>query len=815
MMHRALKLHSSFRPKAGFRHVAGLSTLAKAKANWGDRLVVSEEVEHALETGSSGVVALETAIVTHGMPHPTNYDCALSVESLIRAQSSIPATIALLSGRIHIGLSQSQLAHLADPAINAKSIKLSRRDLARGIYSKVDAGTTVAGTMMLARQVGIDVFVTGGIGGVHRGAERSMDISADLHELGRTPMGVVCAGAKSILDLGLTLEVLETLGVNVTTIGTSNDFPAFYSPKSGFKSSFFVRNASEAASLLHTSLNLPTPQAQLFACPIPEEYHAQGEVIQQAVEQAVRESVDQGVDKKGKEVTPWLLKRVGELTQGKALKSNIALIENNATIGGRIAAELNRLKQGSSTAPISPPCSGIKSSLESPKTSKPGTYLSSKSNPPEVLVFGAAAIDITSRISSGSVASAMHTTAPGKLQITPGGVGRNIAECASRMSNGERKVMLVSAVGAQDTVDGTVVLDSFGLILDREMKVSGMRTDGLLRQTRNKEEAAGGEGARTAVCNLILDDKAGLVIGVADMDIVESITAQDVSDGFSVPLRRRLTRTSPVVQIRETLDIHQPKTVAFDANLAPEVMTCVLEECFKRDITVIHDPTSLPKMLRLLPAIQQHQGMSHQRALITHYTPNILELKTLYEALRSNNMMETERWWSFIDSLQLDHDWRNNVEQFARKSGQKWIGQDGVVQMMISLLPWVENLWLKCGDKGIVYLGLQPLTAMMNPGCNIPERTVTKSFRKVPMALMDQPERKLVLAHYSAKTLPSIISTTGAGDSFVGGLLAQINDNPHWRRDIDRVVDVAMGCAEMSLVSEKAVGMVETLRHNV
>jgi pseudouridine-5'-phosphate glycosidase/pseudouridine kinase len=145
------------------------------------------------------------------MPHPTNYDCALSVESLIREQSAIPATIALLSGRIHIGLSHEQLAYLADPAVNAKSIKLSRRDLARGIYSKVDAGTTVAGTMMLAQQIGVGLFVTGGIGGVHRGGAASMDVSADLHELGRTPMGVVCAGAKSILDLGLTLEVLVSL----------------------------------------------------------------------------------------------------------------------------------------------------------------------------------------------------------------------------------------------------------------------------------------------------------------------------------------------------------------------------------------------------------------------------------------------------------------------------------------------------------------------------------------------------------------------------------------------------------------------------
>lgn len=142
------------------------------------------------------------------MPHPTNYECALSVESLIREQSSLPATIALIQGKMHIGLTPAELARLSDPAIHAKAIKLSRRDLARGLYAHLDAGTTAAGTMMLARQVGIDVFVTGGIGGVHRGAERSMDVSADLHELGRTPMGVVCAGAKSILDLGLTLEVL-------------------------------------------------------------------------------------------------------------------------------------------------------------------------------------------------------------------------------------------------------------------------------------------------------------------------------------------------------------------------------------------------------------------------------------------------------------------------------------------------------------------------------------------------------------------------------------------------------------------------------
>ncbi|KAI5454417.1 hypothetical protein NCC49_004470 [Naganishia albida] len=763
--------------------IRALSTLAKAKAAWGDTLRVLPEVEHALETGSKGVVALETAIVTHGMPHPTNYECALSVEALIREQSSIPATIALIQGKIHIGLTPAELARLSDPAVNAKSIKLSRRDLARGLYARMDAGTTVAGTMMLARHVGIDVFVTGGIGGVHRGAERSMDVSADLHELGRTAMGVVCAGAKSILDLGLTLEVLETLGVNVTTVGETDDFPAFYSPKSGFKSNFFVKSAAEAAGLLHTSLSLPTPQAQLFACPIPPQYHAQGAAIQEAVEQAVRESIEQGVDKRGKEVTPWLLKRVGELTRGKALESNIALIENNARIGGRIAAELNALKRGPAAGSVSEQRFGeeiridayhqfLHTGLDLPMIPPTSPTAHASNAPPEILVFGSAAIDITSRIRSGDVSSAMHSTAPGQLNLTPGGVGRNIAECASRLSGG--KVMLVSAVGAQD-VGGETAVDSFGLILDREMKNAGMRTDGLL---------TGKGGTRTAVCNLILDDKAGLVVGVADMDIVESITTRDILDA---------------------LDRHQPKTVAFDANLTSGVMAEILQECHRREIPVVHDPTSLPKMMRILPAIQQHKSTPNQRPLITHYTPNNLELKALYDALRGKGLLDTDHWWACIDSLQLDQNWRTSVERLAKKSGQEWIAQEGVAQMMVSLLPWVENTWLKCGDKGVVYLGVQSASAASGM---ITDRASTKVFHD--FVTESGKPRRLILAHYAAKTLPSIVSTTGAGDSFVGGLLAQINGRD-WASEIDRVANVAMGCAEKSLVSERAVGDVNIL----
>lgn len=234
-------------------------------------------------------------------------------------------------------------------------------------------------------------------------------------------------------------------------------------------------------------------------------------------------------------------------------------------------------------------------------------------------------------------------------------------------------------------------------------------------------------------------------------------------------------------------------------------MAEILQECHRREIPVVHDPTSLPKMMRILPAIQQHKSTPNQRPLITHYTPNNPELKALYDALRGKGLLDTDHWWACIDSLQLDQNWRTSVERLAKKSGQEWIAQEGVAQMMVSLLPWVENTWLKCGDKGVVYLGVQSASAASGM---ITDRASTKVFHD--FVTESGKPRRLILAHYAAKTLPSIVSTTGAGDSFVGGLLAQINGRD-WASEIDRVANVAMGCAEKSLVSERAVGDVNIL----
>lgn len=305
-------------------------------------VTISEEVKDALHR-SLPVVSLETAITSHGLPYEQAVSTAKSLDEIIRVSGAVPAVVGLIDGKIKIGLDGSEIARLADPESKVKKWKVGKRDIAPAIVHKVDGGTTVSATSFLSHLAGIDVFVTGGIGGVHRGAQETMDISSDLTELGKTPTTVVCAGAKSILDIGLTLEYLETLGVTVTTFGRAMDFPAFYASKSGFQAPSNVATAREAAELIYLSKLLKTKTGTLIGVPIPEQYEGKSKRIQSAVEQAVQESERNGIAKKGKEVTPWILARVKELSGGESVESNIALIENNARVGTGIAVELSRL----------------------------------------------------------------------------------------------------------------------------------------------------------------------------------------------------------------------------------------------------------------------------------------------------------------------------------------------------------------------------------------------------------------------------------------------------------------------------------------
>ena len=297
-------------------------------------LSISPEVQEALREGKP-VVALESTIISHGMPYPQNVETALRVEQTIRDNGAVPATIAIIGGKLKAGCTPEEIEYLGHKG--QAVTKASRRDLPVLIARGADGATTVTTTMIIAAMAGIRVFATGGIGGVHRGAETTMDISADLEELAQTPVMVICAGAKSILDLGLTLEYLETKGVPVIGYGTE-ELPAFYTRKSGFKVDYRIDTPQELAAAFRAKLDMGLQGGMLVTNPIPEEYSMPPEIINRAIDEAIKEANQLGI--RGKQTTPFLLAKVKELTSGDSLASNIQLVLNNARLAALTAAEL-------------------------------------------------------------------------------------------------------------------------------------------------------------------------------------------------------------------------------------------------------------------------------------------------------------------------------------------------------------------------------------------------------------------------------------------------------------------------------------------
>ncbi|WP_208276750.1 pseudouridine-5'-phosphate glycosidase [Massilia oculi] len=297
-------------------------------------LLFSPEVA-AARTAGKPIVALESTIISHGMPYPQNVHTAREVEQVIRDAGAVPATIAIIGGKICVGLSEDQLETLGS---SPDAIKVSRRDLPYVLAQARLGATTVAATMICAELAGIEVFVTGGIGGVHRGAETSFDISADLQELARTSVAVVCAGVKSILDIGLTLEYLETHGVPVLAVGQPG-FPAFFTRDSGFKADFQLDSPEEQAAFIRTKWQLGLKGGVVVSNPVPAESAMAPDEIDAIIHQALQEAQQQAVT--GKQVTPFLLARIKELTGGRSLATNIALVKHNALVGARLAVALN------------------------------------------------------------------------------------------------------------------------------------------------------------------------------------------------------------------------------------------------------------------------------------------------------------------------------------------------------------------------------------------------------------------------------------------------------------------------------------------
>ncbi|PIC32093.1 hypothetical protein B9Z55_012558 [Caenorhabditis nigoni] len=386
------------------------------KRHFSKFLQIANPVKEALANGE-GVVALESTVITHGLPYPHNLSTAKSLEQKVRASGSQPATIALFDGKIHVGLDDEKLEKLAS---SQNAVKVSTRDIAKTLIRKEIGGTTVASTMKIAHAAGISVFATGGIGGVHRGADQTFDISADLQELSQTPVCVVCSGVKSILDIPKTVEYLETHSVNCVVYGEKNVFPSFFTRKSGSKAQFQTESLEEVVELLKTSKTLGLPFGTVLACPIPEKYAADGDLIQNAIDQAVREAIDQNIA--SQQVTPFILARVNELTQGVSMETNIALLENNASIAGRLAAKLCDRR------PI-----GI---------SKMNRNQSSMGTKPKVVSIGAAIVDFEA-ITSEDVKDDGGSY-NGRVVQRMGGVARNHAEALGRLGC---ESIFVSAIG--------------------------------------------------------------------------------------------------------------------------------------------------------------------------------------------------------------------------------------------------------------------------------------------------------------------------------------------------------------------------------
>ncbi|VDB99643.1 unnamed protein product [Peniophora sp. CBMAI 1063] len=749
-------------------------TLTDAMSH-GAHIRVNPEVEDALATGKP-VVALETTIITHGMPYPTNLETARSCENLVRKGGAIPATIGIMDGRIHVGLSDKELDRFGDPDFGA--VKVSRRDIAPAMALGKNGSTTCSATTVISALAGIKFFATGGLGGVHRGGEDSLDISADLPELARCPVGLVSAGVKSILDIGRTLEYLETLGVPVISWGT-DEFPAFYSRKSGFKSPWSMSDPAQAARLLFNQWTLGMGNGALFAVPIPEQYETSGEELQKLVLQAVAKSEENGMSKRGKEVTPWLLNEVRQLSGGKSLENNVALIENTSELAGRMAVEYAKLVQefasvSSQSVPTTASREPIQT-VEMPDFAQADTVGTLPS--PSIVVFGSAAVDITAQASSiYSRADGSQSTTPGKVSMSLGGVARNIAEAAHRSlpNTSVHTSGLASCVGD----------DSFGRLLVEETRSIGMRTDGIITTASGS----------TAVCNMVIDESGGLVGGVADMDIIKNLTDSDLS------------------KMLNNIDISKNPIVAMDANLSSKTLRTIVAHCSKHRLQTFYEPTSVIKSIAIQPAMAQWTDSS--RSAITYASPNLLELSHLYTALvmDADGAPSEKMRWNVLDRFALSAEYRTSVEHLARqnvsdhdssKGTLSFLLTDGVAQMAINLLPFFQHLITKCGDRGV-------LLAMRVPEDYRPEWLLERSNAQQRLVVARGDAEIVVLKHIPALPLDAsdIVNVTGAGDTLVGSLLASLAVTPgalSHPRLLDTNIMNAQKAAILTLKSHLAV----------
>ncbi|XP_064596693.1 uncharacterized protein LOC135463364 [Liolophura sinensis] len=626
-------------------------------------LKVHEEVQEALHAGKP-VIALESAIITHGMPRPVNLQTARDVEAVVREEGVTPATVAVLHGKLHIGLTDAELEYLAGERTDL--VKVSRRDLAYVVSQKLSGGTTVSATMVAAHKACIPIFVTGGIGGVHRGGEKTLDVSADLTELGRTPVTVISAGVKSILDIAKTLEFLETQGVCVSTFGQSKDFPAFFTPRSGHQSPYQVTSAAEAAKLIWAGEKLNLQSGNLIAVPIPEEFFSSGEIIESVIQVAVKEAEDKRIQ--GKEVTPYILQRVNELTGGESLKANVALVKNNATVGCHIAMELSKLKKQDSNGPMKLPATSCDSSSRQPHRTGSSGKQRGRSQTKDgkgsgrPVIVGGVVVDYLSKIGVDNF-RLDGATYPGEVHQSLGGVGRNLADCLARLGNNPLFISVVS-----DDAHAEVFFSQCN-----HMDMSGVRI--LI-------------GEKTPTYSGILRSSGQLVVGVGDMNLHQEVTPELIS------------------QFEE--EISASPIVCVDGNVTPEAISYLCDMCSHHKVPVCFEPTDIHKAGKPF--------LTSAGDRLTYTSPNLSELRLMYSCVtgKSSQVSDSRSLHAKMTEAAMlceELTWRVPVVMVT-------LGKDGVLlchRLQDDEYPPTAGNIPKISDK---------MNAMHVPACSIKEEEI-------------------------------------------------------------------------------------------
>ncbi|KAL3419200.1 IdgA domain-containing protein [Phlyctema vagabunda] len=756
--------------------------------------VLSLEVEDALRTRRP-VVALESTIYTHGFPYPENVALALALEAVVYENGGVPATIAVVEGKAHVGLTPDELTRITTSADDPTTMKVSRRDLpyilGLGIAGKkLNGGTTVAGTMILAQAAGIKVFGTGGLGGVHRGGQDSMDISADLTELGRTNVAVVSSGCKSFLDIPRTLEYLETQGAGVFTFADGRtgdiDFPAFWTRDSGIKSPMVVQNERDAAAMIYSQNPFPNPSGLLFANPIPEEFSIPKAKIDIAIEQAVQEAADQGFH--GHRNTPFILARIKELTKGNSLPANEALIKSNVARATRIAVEYETLRKqfdGSvgSDVKVSVPGNFITRHISSTPAAKShqATKVAPVNSPAilelnntdstpasvDVVVAGSVAIDLSCNYSSSregktkghEVFPQMHTSNIASMTRSIGGVGHNVALAVHR-AGGNLSVRLQTVIA--DDSPGKLVLEKMA---SEGLSIAGVRRLPAMDKDGNSLNS-------TAEYVAVNDAKKDLVIAMADMSILTNVH-EDSFINFMAG---------------------SPKWVVVDGNWTARTIRHLSTTAKAAGAKVIFEPVSTVKATGLIEPVGRETLHLFPHNKVDMASPNQYELEAMHAAAKKHELFESERWWTIIDSLGIPS--TGARDRFVALAGAK-LTDMGIPVETIQLLPFIPTLLTKLGSEGVL------LTELLKPQdprltdpdaapyilsrCNNGSTEVGGVYMRLFPAL---------------KLTTDVVSVNGVGDTFLGVLIAGLAKGLPLD---EKLINVAQRGAVLTLGSVEAV----------